>query len=459
MENIVGDKIKISHQSLKKKRKRNKKLIRSKRNKPSNTVYNAMSFYTFLKKSKFNSYKRKIKYNQNGQVVIKLPQNFSLIHNPDAAIEVFEELNYIHKLDIRGVYFDHYSCTEIDIGASTVMDIFALNLNNYFRKRKELDFEGAYPKDTKVTCLLISSGIMSHLGVDKDARKNLIDAGITKPFNLLSGGKHTSTFRVGSSTTLKSSDGASVSDLAATRVVEYFIECLETQGFGLETEGQAYLTQIVGETINNCELHSGEFCQWFASGYYYSHAEDQCGELHLSIINFGQTIYEGLKYFSKSQRTRDELTNISKEHLDKGFFSANKWDEESLWTLYALQDGVSKEKTDNAGLDRGNGTIQLISAFQSIGGNMNGGIPEMSIISGNSYIYFNTDPISKLGPVDVGGTERYHVAFNESNDIRQPPSDKHVRKLKNYFPGTAITMRFFLDKKYIERVKKSGENF
>lgn len=457
MENIVIPVLERHQRSLKKKRRRNKKLVRAKRNKPSNTVFNAKSFYTFLKKSKFSSHKRKIKFNHKRQVVIKVPQNFSLIHNPESAIEVFEELNYIHKLDIEGVYFDHSACTEIDIGASTVMDIFALNLNNYFRHRKTLDFEGAYPKDTKVKSLLISSGIMSHLGVDNDARKNLIDAGITKPFNLLSGGRHTSTFRVGNSTTLKSSDGASVSDLAATKVVDYFLECLETQGFGLEAEGQAYLTQIVGETINNCELHSGEFCQWFASGYYYSHANDQCGELHLSIVNFGQTIYEGLKYCSKSQKTKDELTNLSNEH--SGFFRINKWDEETLWTLYALQDGVSKEKTDDSGVDRGNGTIQLISAFQSIGGNMNGGIPEMSIISGNSYIYFNTDPISKLSKVNVGGTERYHVAFNETNDIRKPPSDKHVRKLKNYFPGTAITMRFFLDKKYIERVKKGGENF
>lgn len=443
----------------KRRRRRNAKLVRSKIRKRNNAEYNSTSFYKFLKKTKFSPKKLRVKTNYNNQAIIRLPKNFSLINDPDAAIEVFQILASLQKKEIDGVYFDHSACTNIDIGASTVMDIFTLNLNNYFKRKKDFEITGKYPAYPKVICLLIASGIIKHLKVDNEIREALLDSGIAKTFDMLSGGKHTSTFKVGSRATLTSSDGASVSDLAATHVIDYFNECLDTQGFYLETEGQAYLTNIVGETINNCELHAGDFCQWFASGHYYIEENEECGELHLSIINFGQTIYEGLKNNSKSQKTKDLFTKLSDHHVNRGFFRVNQWDREALWTLYALQDGVSRVKTDEEdGLDRGNGTIDLISAFQAIGGNANGGVPEMSIISGNSYIYFNADPISKLRPMDVNGTKRYQVAFNETNDLQKPPDSKFVKKLKNYFPGTAITMRFFLDRKHIERLKNNAED-
>lgn len=399
-----------------------------------------------------------MKFNQERHAIVRIPQKFSLIEDPDSAIEIFRLLGNLNKEDIHGVYFDHSRCTTIDIGASAVMDIFTLNLNNSYKGKRELVLNGAYPENLKMRRLLIASGITKNLDVDQDIRDELVNSGVVKVFDMISGGKHTSTFKVGKRKSLKSSDGSSVSDLAATNLVDYFNECLDTQDFFMEAEAETYLTNIVGETINNCELHSGDFCQWFASGHYLIEEGEEYGEFHLSIINFGQTIYEGLKNNSVSSQTRESLAKLANHHMNKGFFNNNSWDEETLWTLYALQDGVSRVRSEYEGLDRGNGTIDLISAFQDIGGNANGDVPEMSIISGNAYIYFNDDPISKLRQVQTNGGPRWQVAFNESNDLRQPPSDKHVKKIKNYFPGTAITMRFYLDKKYFERLKNDGEN-
>jgi hypothetical protein len=436
------------------KRKRVKRLIKIKRNpKKMSKRYNDTSFISFLKSTKFvEDIKVSAKINRRNIAIVKIPKNFSLIEQPDEAIEVFQLIYELHKKKIRGIHFDHSSCSNMDIGASAVMDVLTLNLDKYFKKKNvNLNFEGTHADDPKVSRLIVTSGIVKILGAAEDLRKQYLESGLIKNTELISGGRHTPTFKVES---LPSVDGKSVSDYAATKVAEYFSECVHTQGYLLEAEGEQFISQIVSETINNCELHSGMFCQWFAQGFYLIENKDKYGEVHLVLFNFGQTIYQGLKYQTKSQSMYEQMEKLSQEHLKKGFFT-EQWDEEVLWTLYALQDGVSRMRSDSA-LDRGNGTIDLITAFQAIGGTLDGKKPTMSIISGNAYIYF--DKSYTLEPVETEGNQRYQIAFNESNDLRQPPDKKYVKKLKRFFPGTAITLRFYLEKEYIEELRNNGKN-
>lgn len=423
------------------KKRKNKLRAKKKRRLELRNQSNEKSFFRFIESTKFcHDIKPKTK---SKRITIEIPKDFSLIENPDETIEVYKKIFSLYKEDIESIRFDHSKCQNIDIGASAVMDVFTLNIDNYFKsKKKSISYSGVYPKDIKNKVFLIASGILEKLNVETELRDKLLNMGRIEKLGLLSGGRHTNTFRIKKKSFLMASDGQSSSNIAATKIVDYFNACLGTQGYMLENEGQHNLSSMVSEAINNCEIHSGQFCQWFACGHYL--LSDNDGECHLVLFNFGQTIYEGLKNAKSPEMVRS-MENLYSKHNGKLFA---KWDEEVLWTLYSLQEGISRCKSEDEP-DRGQGTVELIEAFQEIGQTVDGKIPVMSIISGHSYIYFNNKyPMRKK--VNNSGEERSYIAFNKQNDLTKPPDTKNVRKLKNFFPGTVITFKFYLDKKFME---------
>ena len=132
----------------------------------------------------------------------------------------------------------------------------------------------------------------------------------------------------------------------------------------------------------------------------------------------------------------------------------NSPSEQSLITLYALQDGISRFKDRNSNSDRGSGTIKLISIFQAIGRDSNGLLPSMSITSGKTQIIFNEK--YKMLPMDINGTQKKIIAFNKDNNIDMPPDSDNIKDLNVYFPGTVISMEFYIDQNYIRRILLKG---
>ncbi len=119
-----------------------------------------------------------------------------------------------------------------------------------------------------------------------------------------------------------------------------------------------------------------------------------------------------------------------------------------MWTLYALQDGVSRLRNINTiSKSRGSGTKQLIETFQQIG-NTKEKESKMCIISGKSYIRFT----GKYKMQKNNDNNRMQIAFNDDNDLRKLPDDNYVKTISNYFPGTIISMKFYLDPKYLNKI-------
>lgn len=404
-----------------------------------------LDFFSFINKSKFYI-RRKVKNTFENNAFIKIPEIFSLIENPTEVIQLYQTIFNISKKKYKGIFFDHSECKVIDIAASTVMDIFIMNLDDYYKKRDiSLNYYGRLPQDTKNKIILFASGIVKHLeATDKNIEREigkLTESGQIKLLELINGGQSSKTLRV---------KKTNVSGFAADQLSNYFRECLETQGWSITPEGVDYICQLVGETINNSELHSGEFCQWFTLGHYSQDKDTDHGECQIVLFNFGQTIYEGLKKSMLSEELRRSLQYLSDMHTQKGFFNVKIWDEETLWTLYSLQDGVSRFTSDDEP-DRGTGTVKLIDAFQKIGGTSYGKSPQMSIISGHACIYFDGKYI--LQNVQVGKEFRQRIAFNEQNDLELPPDPNYVKRLDYYFPGTVISMKFYLDSKFISQIR------
>jgi hypothetical protein len=80
----------------------------------------------------------------------------------------------------------------------------------------------------------------------------------------------------------------------------------------------------------------------------------------------------------------------------------------------------------------------------------------MVLISGSTRIYFNDK--YHMGPKNIGGQERQWIAFNEENDLAQKPDPNNVHSLKAFFPGTVLTLRFYIDEKYLEKFCDTNVN-
>jgi hypothetical protein len=144
---------------------------------------------------------------------------------------------------------------------------------------------------------------------------------------------------------------------------------------------------------------------------------------------------------------------MTKKH--RAYFSEN-WNEESLWTVYALQDGISRKRHKRKDPDRGSGTIRLIESFKSIASNHIEHLPVMSITSGHVNICFDED--ARLEEKEYGKFKRKVIAFNKENNLALPAEKKNVRILNNFFPGTVISMKFYIGNEYIDRSNGGERN-
>lgn len=234
-------------------------------------------------------------------------------------------------------------------------------------------------------------------------------------------------------------------DKAATVLVDYFSKVLKKHGYELGEEGRPHFARLITEVIANAEEHGGH---WYARGF--SHpSRGQDDECHIVIFNFGPTIYESLSHESTAKSMRDDVTRLVQAHMKKGFFKLS-WNEECLWTLYALQQGVSRYKGEPKGRTRGNGTIEMIEAFSALASTPQ----KMCIVSGSAYILFDGKYTLKEKRVGFFDTPRKFIAFNDQNDLESAPNPDYVYKLKGFFPGTIISLRFPLNDEHLMAKKE-----
>ena len=185
--------------------------------------------------------------------------------------------------------------------------------------------------------------------------------------------------------------------------------------------------------------------------------ESSYGEMQLLFLNLGNSIYEGLKKNS-SEETQKKLKYISKQH--KRFFNRD-WNEEMLYTVVALQEGISRLRNEQIqGYEgRGSGTVSMIEMFYDLGKCEEGLVPKMTIVSGRTQIRFTEQYKMKVVNFNqdpaFGTGEKKIIAFNKENNIYSLPDCENVTCLKEYFPGTIISLKFYLDNRYIKKRKEN----
>jgi hypothetical protein len=369
---------------------------------------------------------------------IRIPRVFSFLQDPAGAMQTLEHIRSIAgRNNIRHIEIDHSDCETLGLCASVVMDVSLMQAKKHRAKRVPLTISGRFSnKSDAVNVLLKASGIPHQMGLPE----SLLDAELEKRVrraDLLQG---TSNWR----------ERSPQRNIAAEALTKYFNSCLLSLGYELKKEGKKYLGDLLTEVIGNAQEHGGN--RWYTIGHWHEEKREgtkRHGRCHIVIFNFGTTISESFGLPDVSPEFRERLETLARSHEGKRYFSlfGERWDRETLFTLYALQERVSRFSGLPSGKDRGNGTVDVIDFFTKLSGEKSA---RMCILSGHSFILF--DGTYKLQPVVKEKEEFQVVAFNETNDLEEPPDRNYVYRLPTSFPGTIVSIDFTLDEEYLKKV-------
>lgn len=244
---------------------------------------------------------------------------------------------------------------------------------------------------------------------------------------------------------------------ATTTIRKYINQGINRQNVTLTDKGNSWLDGLISEVLNNAEDH-GLFNSWYVYGCLFEtnnqpKSKEMVGEIHLAILNFGYSIYEGFENTKEINHTVfSEMDRLCETVQGKP--GGKTFTKENLFSLYALQDGISRLKFEDEG--RGTGTMKFIHSFLSLGDyedKEHGYSPCLKIFSGSTMIKSD----NQYKPFNINGVNR--LSLNEQNDLTLPPVKTHLKNLGVRFPGTMIIAKIYLNEnKLKEKLNSHGAN-
>lgn len=376
---------------------------------------------------------------------IKVPQTFSIVEKPNESYEVIKKICtcFYHQC-CQELILDYEKCQYTDLLTQVFLDAVLMDIDKFlkichrpqYRRYKivkndvRLNTIGGKNYDDSILRMVNSVGSPANIINRRVEFPDVI------PFRLI---RYDS---VGSSDERRL--GQKEHD--TTLLIDYLNDCLARVHKELTKTACDNLGYVIGETLINAEQHS-TLNYRYVIGYFEENSNkgsDHFGLLNLVIMNFGKTIYEKFKYPEEGEAINEdcvkEMEKLSGQFKWKKLFN-DDLTEETLWTLYSLQRGVScipvsKEK-------RGNGTIKFIESFFKIKGNPGvDNISHMYLLSGSTRIDF--DGMYRV-QTDENGKSLGRITFNDSGSFQDKPDDKYVKHIDCYFPGTAIFVKLLID--------------
>jgi hypothetical protein len=374
----------------------------------------------------------KSEYAKHDDGNLLVPETFSLIENFEESFEFLKRLFTLFKREkIEEVIIDYSNCNRIDVDASICMDVILAEFIKHIRACERLGHKNLYPKRIKpinyqkdqIMKVLFSTGMYRNL---KGLEIKFDDI---EPLPVLI--NHQS-----------SVDRWGKSEIHLTKIVEYIKRCLGRLGKELSSDAETEFYQVIGEIMSNAEEHS-TLPHRFAIGFFQeSRSDDEhFGIFNFSILNFGDTIYQTFKSPNcVNQKAVSQMTDLASDYTKKGLFTKAEFEEETLWTLYALQEGVtSKEKK------RGNGSIHYIENFFRLKGDLNhDSISKLVLISGNTRILFDGSYQIEEKVKSESNRKYKMITFNKNGEISDKPDKKFVNFAPYFFPGTLISARILI---------------
>lgn len=362
--------------------------------------------------------------------VVRAPEVFSFIDRPEEALAFIERtLVAFARSPERRVSINQDRCRQIDYGAASVLCALALDA-----RRFGIQLSGTYPVDPAAREIVESTGLPKLLGLVDEPPAHI------RSFELRCGrrGRHA----VGA---------ASDRNRVTTEFVEHLDGCLGEYGVELSDDGKHYLGLLFGEAIGNAEDHGGR-PEWWVGGYLRRPPGSAVGDLNVAVFNFGNTIAQTVAQLPPASMLGVRLRRLIAHQRESGLYHRS-YSPDETWTLGAIQEGVSRvnDQIDRIG-HRGTGTFHMADTFHKLSRPPGDGYePKMVIVSGRSRIVFDGRHQMIDTPTDYGES-RAIVAFNDANDLKEPPNPRNVHRLERVFPGTAISLRVYLDAAHLHRL-------
>jgi hypothetical protein len=373
---------------------------------------------------------------------IEVPKNFSFKTNYDDCVVFFKELISSYLFLDSLIVLDFSKCRKSTIACFTVLEVILANLYDITNRYNNNRYS---PCIRNVTVIQSKRDVKTnkylHSFLKVDMPKDQIDDSLFLKLPLQSG-------RVRN---YRESSKAAVTG----KVVEFVNESSHQAGVVLNQKGHNALDGLLTEVLGNAEDHSTKNNFWFVDGI--SFAENQNNtdvvDLNLCIFNLGNSIYEGFEETKeKNAENYSKCDNLYNKHKDL-FTSQKKFSRESLFTLYILNEGISRLKYKDS--SRGNGTMRFLESFITLGsfGKINPKFKcQLNVISGHTVLtcdndirYYEEDNFKKL-------------SLNKEHDMSKLPDSDYLAAFTEKFPGTILECHIYLNKDYFYKILNNNEN-
>jgi hypothetical protein len=230
-------------------------------------------------------------------------------------------------------------------------------------------------------------------------------------------------------------------DLLCREIDRWFLK--SESGVELNAAGRQHLGQVVTEILDNAERHSSyknKDGSWTTAAFMAKRDVDgsDCFVCHIAFLSLGDTIAESLMATAP-----DSLRRQLHEFADDYAASGAAQSRETLLTLAAIQDGVTRDAEAFARKSGGYGFMDFVDSVNVLGlSKHTERAVRMVIISGNSCITLKAPYVRGFSLAD--GSHR-RLYFNSDNNPAHPPDDRFVKDLPFRLPGTVISAAFTLD--------------
>jgi hypothetical protein len=419
------------YKERRKKQKRNNRKVAPKGVFPRMNIFVFTNLINFFRKNGFVS-------SQYINKTIVVPKFFSFENNSDDSITFFKLLLSSYLLSDNSILIDFTNCESVDISNAMLLDIMLKELNIVKRAYNEK----YYNYITKS----IRYKESKHIKVNKCLRvfrliKDVKDVQDGEGFLYL-GLKKGWAKRVSYK---ENNKGATCKEIR-----EFLNNSLKESNAILNPVGENVIDKLLSEILNNAEDHSIHN-EWYVNGVSYKEIVDgePIIELNLGILNLGFSIAEGL---SKSkEKNVDTIKEINEWYIRHYALMEKKGDicftKDDLYTLYCLQEGISRLKYEDE--SRGRGTMNFIRAFITLGsfGEKNPQYKShLNIISGKTIV--NCD--NKRKPYRKENT--FFLSLNKDNDINLLPDKEYLKHTHQKFLGTFLEVKIYLNKTYFKEI-------
>lgn len=379
------------------------------------------------------------KYKTTGYIFI--PVNFSIIDNEkesyDTICTIFSALLF---QGCKQVVLDYVNCMHVDLTTQVLLDAL---LKDY------IEFTQTVRSASRSNMSVFTLNIAGKNINNERVKRLIFSVGTPDVFDL-----KTVSYSDVEKCSLCTHDASGVKnreklmeqkDIDTSELALYVVRSLKRMHKKLTPAKREALCIVIGEILINAEEHSSTKYR-YSIGYFQEEQIDGVhqGVFRLVIMNFGRTIYDTFKDpRCKNQQIVEKMKALSELYTQKSLFQRNSFEEETLWTLYSLQDGVTSVSPKL--YRRGNGSLRFIENFFSLKGNNNAdNVSYLNLSSGNTRIRFDgTYGIQTKKREDESA---YKVmTFNSSGSFEEKPDSKYVCASKIFFPGTIISTKILLN--------------